>query len=123
MAMRRAVRRLFALRGLSSDTTRIVIDGLPLPELGYPHDAVVGGDARCHSIAAAAIVAKTVRDELMRRLAARHPGYGWETNAGYATSGHQEGLNRQGATRHHRISFAPVAQLSLLDTLLAEAGA
>ena len=123
MAMRRAVARLFALRGLSPDTTHIVIDGLPLPELGYPHDAMVGGDARCHSIAAAAIVAKTVRDELMRRLAARHPGYGWETNAGYATSGHQEGLNRQGATRHHRISFAPVAQLSLLDALLAEAGA
>jgi len=120
LAMRRAIARLFALRGLTADVTHIVIDGLPLPELGYPHEALVGGDARCHSIAAAAIVAKTVRDALMRRLAARHPGYGWETNAGYATSGHQEGLSRHGATRHHRVSFGPVAQLSLLDELLAE---
>ena len=91
--MRRAVTRLFALLGLSADTTHIVIDGLPLPELGYPHErAVIGGDARCHSIAAAAIVAKTVRDELMRRLAARHPGYGWETNAGYANVGPSGGV-------------------------------
>lgn len=117
LAMRRAVTRLFARCGLSVDTTRIVIDGLPLPELGYPHEALIGGDARCHSIAAAAIVAKTVRDALMRRLAARHAGYGWDTNAGYATPEHQEGLSLHGITRHHRVSFAPVAQLSLLGAL------
>ena len=120
LAMRRAVSRLVASLGLSPDSTRIVIDGLPLPELGYPHDAIVGGDGRCHSIAAAAIIAKTVRDALMRRLAVHHPGYGWETNVGYGTSEHQDGLHRLGATRHHRTSFAPVAQLSLLDALEAE---
>ncbi len=119
LAMRRAIARLFSLRGLSADVTHIVIDGLPLPELGYPHEALVGGDARCHSVAAAAIVAKTVRDALMRRLAARHAGYGWDTNAGYATPEHQEGLSLHGITRHHRVSFAPVAQLSLLPALTA----
>ena len=107
IAMRRALRR--ATDGL--DGFRIIIDGLPLPEIGYPHEALVDGDARCHSIAAAGIVAKTVRDALMRRLATRHPGYGWETNVGYGTLEHQEGLRAHGATRHHRTSFAPVAQL------------
>ncbi len=106
-AMRRALRR--ATHGL--DGFRIIIDGLPLPEIGYPHEALVDGDAYCHSIASAGIVAKTVRDALMRRLATRHPGYGWETNAGYGTLEHQEGLRAHGATRHHRTSFAPVAQL------------
>jgi ribonuclease HII len=116
IAMRRAVCRLFNCGNprLTQDSTRILIDGLPLRELGYPHDALVDGDARCHSIAAAAIIAKTVRDALMRRLSARHPGYGWETNAGYATSEHQEGIRLHGATRHHRFSFAPIAQLDLL---------
>lgn len=113
LAMRRAVLRVIA--GLSD--YHIIIDGLPLPELGLPHDALVDGDAHCHSIAAAGIVAKTVRDGLMHRLALRYPGYGWETNVGYGTLEHQDGLRCHGATRHHRQSFAPVAQLTLLDTL------
>ena len=92
---------------------RILIDGLPLPEVGYPHDALVDGDARCQSIAAAAILAKTVRDALMQRLAARHPGYGWETNMGYGTEEHHAGLRAQGPTAHHRKSFEPIAQLAL----------
>jgi ribonuclease HII len=89
----------------------ILIDGLPLPEIGLTHDALVDGDALCHSVAAAAVIAKTVRDKLMRRLATRYPGYGWETNVGYATESHQEGLVRLGPTRHHRRTFFPVAQL------------
>ena len=71
---------------------RILIDGLPLPESAIAHEALVDGDARCQSIAAAAILAKTVRDRLMQRLAQRHPGYGWHTNVGYGTEEHQEGL-------------------------------
>jgi ribonuclease HII len=89
----------------------ILIDGLPLAEIGLTHDALVDGDARCHSVAAAAVVAKTVRDALMHRLAVRYPGYGWETNVGYATESHQVGLRRLGPTRHHRRSFFPIAQL------------
>jgi ribonuclease HII len=92
---------------------RILIDGLPLPEIGYAHEALVDGDARCQSISAAAILAKTIRDRLMHRLATRHPGYGWDTNVGYGTEEHQEGLRINGPTRHHRLTFAPLAQLTL----------
>ena len=92
---------------------RIIIDGLPLPEIGYAHDALIDGDACCQSISAAAILAKTIRDRLMQRLAARYPGYGWHTNVGYGTEEHQEGLRVQGPTRHHRLTFAPLAQLTL----------
>jgi ribonuclease HII len=92
---------------------RIIIDGLPLPEIGYAHDALIDGDARCQSISAAAILAKTIRDRLMHRLAVRYPGYGWDTNVGYGTEEHQEGLRLNGPTRHHRLTFAPLAQLTL----------
>ena len=71
------------------------------------------GDALCASIAAAAVVAKTVRDGLMDRLARRYPGYGWETNAGYATETHCHALDVLGPTRHHRMTFEPIAQLRL----------
>jgi len=54
-----------------------------------------------------------VRDALMHRLAARHPGYGWHTNVGYGTEEHQEGLRVQGPTKHHRLTFSPLAQLTL----------
>ena len=109
LAMRRAVAR--ALRGIRSTECLVLIDGLPLPELGRPHEALVDGDALCTTIAAAAIVAKTARDLLMTRLAGRHPGYGWETNAGYGTSEHLAALRSRGPTDHHRRSFAPVARV------------
>jgi ribonuclease HII len=112
LAMRRAIARLF-LRCRLECPYRILIDGLPLPEIGYPHEALIDGDARCQSISAAAILAKTVRDALMHRLAARHPGYGWHTNVGYGTEEHQEGLRVQGPTCHHRLTFSPIAQISL----------
>jgi ribonuclease HII len=88
----------------------VLVDGLPFRELGFPHEALVDGDALCYSVAAAGIVAKTVRDRLMRALAARHPGYGWETNMGYWSAVHLAALASAGATRHHRMSFAPMAQ-------------
>ena len=111
VAMRRALRRLFG--GGLDDTYRLVIDGLPLPEIGYPHEAVVDGDAHCYSVAAASILAKTVRDRVMRKLALRYPAYHWESNVGYSTPEHLDGICRAGATRHHRISFGPVAQTEL----------
>jgi ribonuclease HII len=121
IAMRRAIRRLIRLLTATNpdwarpEALRILIDGLPLPEIGYSHEALVDGDAHCASIAAAACVAKTVRDELMCRLARRHPGYGWETNAGYATDHHCKALDRLGPTRHHRLSFEPISQLKLFN--------
>ena len=91
----------------------ILIDGLPFPEVGFEHDALVDGDAHCYSIAAAGVVAKCVRDRLMVSLHGRHPAYGWETNKGYGTEEHRAAIDREGPTRHHRNSFSPVAQLRL----------
>jgi len=107
LAMRRALRRLGVV------PTHVLVDGLPCPELDCPHEAIIDGDARCHSIAAASVIAKTVRDLLMDRLGARHPAYGWESNKGYGTPDHLEALQLHGPTRHHRYSFMPVAQLEL----------
>ncbi len=117
IAMRRAVvraERMLCAPLTVERTRRILLDGLPLPELGYAHEALVDGDALCFSVAAAGIVAKTVRDALMARLARRYPGYAWESNMGYGTPSHHDGLRALGATPHHRRSFAPVMQLLLL---------
>jgi len=131
LAMRRAVQAAFRVEGareLGSWGAReglspqlpsslapyaLIIDGLPLPEIGFTHEALVEGDAHCYSIAAASIVAKTVRDRIMRCLAHRHPAYGWATNVGYGTQEHLAGLASAGPTRHHRMTFAPCVQREL----------
>jgi len=107
LAMARALARL----GLTPDL--VLVDGLPCPELGRAHEAIVDGDAHCHSIAAASVIAKTVRDRLMQLLATRHPSYAWANNKGYATPDHLAALAALGFTPHHRKSFAPVVQLEL----------
>ena len=112
LAMRRAIAILLRRTPLPRPH-RILIDGLPLPEIGYVHDALIDGDARCQSISAAAILAKTVRDLLMHRLARRYPVYKWETNVGYGTPEHHEALQLEGPCVHHRHTFAPLAQLAL----------
>jgi ribonuclease HII len=113
LAMRRAVRRLLA-RLPASPPPRLLVDGLPVPELGFEHEALIDGDAHCLSVASAGILAKTVRDHLMRQLALRHAGYGWERNAGYGSAEHLAALLAQGPTPHHRRSFRPVSQLAFL---------
>ena len=107
LAMQRALARLRLV------PAGVLVDGLPLPELGCPHEAIVDGDVYCQSIAAASVVAKTVRDRLMRRLAQRHPEYAWADNKGYGTPEHLDALLVFGPSRHHRTSFEPVAQLAL----------
>jgi ribonuclease HII len=107
LAMQRALSRL------PFRPTDILVDGLPCPELGFPHEAIVDGDAICHSIAAASVIAKTVRDLLMERLAPRYPDYAWGTNKGYGTPEHLAALAERGFSIHHRKSFAPVLQLEL----------
>lgn len=109
LAMRRAVEALLATLPRAPDL--ILVDGNRLPGWPYPGRAVVGGDAACLSIAAAAIVAKQARDAEMVALARRHDGYGWATNVGYGTAEHQAGLRRLGVTEHHRRSFAPIRDL------------
>ena len=90
-----------------------LVDGNQRPPLSCAVTCIVEGDSKSFSIAAASIVAKVIRDREMGRLAAEHPGYGWETNVGYGTEAHRTALQRLGATRHHRALFAPVAQLRL----------
>ena len=107
LAMRRALARL------PCRPDAALVDGDRAPPLDCRVVTVVGGDGRSLSIAAASIVAKVVRDGMMHRLAARYPGYGWDTNVGYGTEGHRDGLARLGPTRHHRRSFAPIQQLVL----------
>jgi ribonuclease HII len=107
VAMQRAVAHL------ALPPEHLLVDGLPVPELGMEcQTAVVGGDRLVHSIACASIVAKICRDRLMARLARRYPQYGWERNKGYGTAEHREALLRFGPTPHHRRSFRPVEQLS-----------
>lgn len=101
----------------------VLVDGNLTPagrrsEWCWPARPIVGGDAIEPCISAASIIAKEHRDRLMRELAAEHPHYGWERNAGYGTPEHLAALRRHGATPHHRRSFSPVAQLNLeLETL------
>ena len=88
-----------------------LVDGNRAPKLSCPARCVVGGDGRSLSIAAASIVAKVGRDAEMTELARRHPGYGWERNAGYGTAAHRAALARLGVTPLHRRSFRPIAAL------------
>lgn len=104
LAMRRAVARLGCLPDLA------LIDGNTLPDLPCAAEAVIDGDRDVPAIGAASIVAKVMRDRLMQRLSGRYPGYGWETNVGYATPAHHEALRRLGASPHHRRSFRPLRE-------------
>jgi ribonuclease HII len=112
LAMRRAVDRI--MPACPAAHLIIYLDGLPLPEIGLDHEALVDGDALCLSISAASIIAKTVRDRLMIRLAVRYPGYAWDHNKGYGTDTHRSAILEQGPTPHHRRTFMPLAQLELL---------
>ena len=106
LAMERAV------AGLTSRPCHTLIDGNMIPKnLICPATALVKGDARSLSIAAASIVAKVMRDRIMVDLAQQHPGYGWEKNAGYPTKAHKAALENLGVTPHHRRSFKPVYQM------------
>nr|WP_207478105.1 ribonuclease HII [Arenibaculum pallidiluteum] len=104
LAMERAIASLGVVPDLA------LVDGNLLPPLPCRGRAVVKGDARCLSIAAASIVAKVARDAMMAELAEAFPGYGWERNAGYGTAEHRAALAHLGPTPHHRRSFAPVAE-------------
>ena len=103
LAMERAV------AGLNVPADFALVDGNLIPrDLAVPARAVVKGDAISQSIAAASIVAKVRRDQLMLSLAQQYPGYGWEKNQGYPTKAHREALQNLGVTPHHRRSFKPV---------------
>ena len=106
LAMRRA------LAALNPAPEAALIDGNRLPKgLVIRAETVVKGDAKSLSIAAASILAKIERDQIMRELSHANPGYGWEKNAGYPSPQHLLALQEQGVTPHHRRSFAPVRKM------------
>jgi ribonuclease HII len=102
LAMQRAV------AGLRLVPTRVLVDGNRLPALTVPAEAIVKGDAKVAAIAAASIVAKVHRDELLTQLHALHPAYGFADHKGYPTPEHLAALREHGACEAHRRSFAPV---------------
>lgn len=105
LAMRRAV------TGLDPMPSAALVDGNRDPGLEMPTRTLIKGDGRSLSIAAASIVAKVFRDNLMKKLGEEHPEYGWGQNAGYGVAKHMAALKLVGASRHHRRSFAPIRQI------------
>lgn len=107
LAMRRASLLLWRRLGRPAGAAgHALVDGNKIPPgLPCPGEALVGGDGAALSIAAAALVAKETRDRLMRGLAARYPGFGWERNAGYGAPAHRAAIRALGLTPHHRRGF------------------
>lgn len=104
LAMQRAV------AGMGIRPTRALVDGNRCPQLDIPVAAVIGGDGTIAPIAAASILAKTVRDAGMRELHARYPQYGFASHMGYPTAAHLQALAAHGVSPVHRRSFRPVAR-------------
>ena len=101
-----------ATASLSIQPKALLVDGRDVPDdLVCPGRAVIKGDARSLSIAAASIVAKVVRDRMMIRMAEVYPAYGFNAHKGYGTAAHLEALREHGPCPHHRISFKPVRAL------------
>jgi len=102
MAMREAVSRLSVVPAL------LIVDGRGWPGASLPQRAIVGGDRKCASIAAASIIAKVTRDRIMQELDARYPGYGFGRHKGYGTRYHLARIEELGPSPAHRLSYEPV---------------
>jgi ribonuclease HII len=100
-----------AVESLGFDPAFVLVDGNCCPKWERPSRAIVSGDARCRSIAAASIIAKVTRDRIMAAHAADYPGYGWERNRGYPTPDHRQALRELGPTPLHRRSFGLVREV------------
>lgn len=95
-----------ALDQLKKQIELILVDGNKfIPYSNIPHHCIIKGDGKYMSIAAASILAKTYRDDLMENLAVTHPEYGWERNAGYPTKEHRSAIEKYGITPYHRKTF------------------
>ena len=108
LAMQRAV------TALPVQPDHLLVDGLPVPVLHQPQTAIVGGDGKSLSVAAASVIAKVTRDRMMRRWHSDFPLYDFDQNKGYGTPAHLENLQIHGPCPIHRRSFAPVAQTYFL---------
>ena len=107
------------IRSIDKKPDFALTDAMPLGN-ELPHEAIVKGDSKSQSIAAASILAKVTRDRLMKEYGKKYPEYGFEKHKGYVTKAHKEALRKYGVTPIHRKSFAPVQevlneQLSLFD--------
>lgn len=105
LAMRRAI------EGLAMPPQFVLVDAFHVPGLPMPQKAVIRGDLRVKSIAAASVIAKVARDLEMVRLDAAHPGYGFADHKGYGTKAHQAALAKLGPSPIHRMSYAPLKRL------------
>jgi ribonuclease HII len=110
-ATHRAMRH--ALQRLEPEVDHVLLDGLPVEPLRYPQTALVKGDARSYTIAAASVVAKVTRDRLMKDYDQRFPGYGFAEHKGYGTPEHLEAIQRLGPCPIHRRSFSPFRPVEL----------
>lgn len=106
-----AMRR--ALAGVAAE--HVLVDGRQIPGLELPQERIVRGDATCHAIAAASILAKTERDALMRDYDAAFPGYGFSDHKGYPTASHRAAIKKLGPCPIHRRSFTLLPQPRLFD--------
>lgn len=107
-----AMKRAYGNLPKCCDPVHVLVDGNKIPpKLSCDATAVIKGDGKSLSIAAASIVAKVTRDRHMQEIAKEYPGYGWEKNAGYGTKQHIEALEKLGVTPHHRRSFAPIRKI------------
>lgn len=106
LAMQRAIKKL------SFSPNLILVDGLSSPVFDCASQPIVKGDGLSHSIAAASIIAKVVRDRLMKKLAQRWSNFGWERNVGYPTAFHKNALKKHGMTPYHRQGYITIKQLS-----------
>ncbi|MBF0195294.1 MAG: ribonuclease HII [Magnetococcales bacterium] len=98
-----------AVNNLENTPDFVLVDGRETPDdLIIKNRAVIGGDGKSSTIAAASVIAKVTRDNIMADLAKKHPNYGWERNQGYPTLEHKDALLNFGVTEHHRRSFSPV---------------
>ena len=107
LAMQRAVNQLMRM------PDALVIDAVKLPDVDVMQDVFFYADSISLSVAAASILAKTERDQIMRRLDDSVPGYGFNRHKGYGTRMHQQALSQIGVSTHHRLSYAPIKRLLL----------
>jgi len=110
-----------AVEALGFDPAWVLVDGNACPRWDRPSKAIVAGDAKCRSIAAASIVAKVTRDRIMADYCVQYPGYGWSSNKGYPTPDHRRAIASLGITPLHRRSFSGVREhVPDLITMAAE---
>jgi ribonuclease HII len=104
-----------AIEQLETSSTFIIVDGNKFkPFKNFTHECIVKGDSKYMSIAAASVLAKTYRDELMNTLHLEYPMYNWKQNKGYPTKEHREAIRKYGLTKYHRKSFRQLPEQLML---------